>query len=471
MIICTHDEHNSRASFHNGATRNRHSSGCGTRFANLRESTSRFSLLVKFEGQPTWQAIGNLVAHNMIRKSDVNQPTDEEEYLPTASAFEFCGNPELQRKARTATTIVLHTLKQMFKGERKKEGFTFDDFQRHVNDIFPKNTFDPSELKLGLYLAKDFNVLSSYGSDVKEVAQFRIAETAIGMANPETEWDRVVAILNPRQRIADESFPTLPSDQWEKIKPLGGGGQSDVFLVRFPGRVSERAACLQKIRTALDGDKRADLADAMWSYSRPDSLSELGAMKVFKIREDSTEQQALHRLQQEIHVLREQRPGLPKLLDSNESERWIVTEYFPQKTLEDNISLYKGNVALGLKAFLSLVDTVKLLHAENIVHRDIKPANVFVKQDDQLVLGDFGIVYLPDRPTRLTRTNESVGPHDYMPPWGEVGGRLNNVDDKFDVYMLGKLLWCMVSGRLLLQREWFRRPENDVTRAFPYDPP
>jgi serine/threonine protein kinase len=442
-----------------------------TRFANLKESTSRFSLLVKFEGLPAWQAIGNLASRNMIRKSDFNQPTDEEEYLPTAPAFEFCGDPELKRKAKNATTVVLHTLKQMFKGERrKKDGFTFEDFQRHVKDLYPNRTFEASELKLGLYLAKDFNVLSAFGSDVKEVGQFRIAETAIGMANPETEWDRVMSVLSPRQRISEESSPPLPSRQWEKIKPLGGGGQSDVFLVRSPERVSERAACLQKIRTAVHGDQHADLADATWLYSRPDSLSELGAMKVFKIRDDSSEQQALDRLKQEFEILKQSRPGLPKLLDSNESERWIVTELFANGTLEDNILRYKGKPALALKAFLSLVNTVAQLHDEGIVRRDIKPANVFVEQDDELVLGDFGIVFVPDQPARLTRTNESVGPHDYMPPWADTGGRLEKVNCNFDVYMLGKLLWCMVSGRLVLRREWFRQPQNDISLIFRDDP-
>lgn len=212
------------------------------------------------------------------------------------------------------------------------------------------------------------------------------------------------------------------------------------------------------------------MAEAIWSYARPDSLPELGAMKIFKIREDGSEQQALDRLKREMQVLQQNRPGLPKLLDSSEPERWIVTEYFPRGTVEDNISLYKGNPALVLKAFLSLVNTVALLHDEDIVHRDIKPANVFVRQDDQLVLGDFGIVYLPDQPARLTRTNESVGPHDYMPPWAETEGRLENVHTNFDVYMLGKLLWCMVSGRLLLKREWFRQPQNDISLMFRDDP-
>jgi hypothetical protein len=87
-----------------------------TRFANLRESTSRLSLLIKFEGQPAWQAISNLVGRNRIRNQALNKPTEEEEYLPTAAGFEFCGKPELRNEAKAATTVVLRTLKQMFKG-------------------------------------------------------------------------------------------------------------------------------------------------------------------------------------------------------------------------------------------------------------------------------------------------------------------------------------------------------------------
>lgn len=36
--------------------------------------------------------------------------------------------------------------------------------------------------------------------------------------------------------------------------------------------------------------------------------------------------------------------------------------------------------------------------------------------------------------------------------------------------MLGKLLWCMVSGRLLLRREWFKQPQNDISLIFKDDP-
>ncbi len=271
---------------------------------------------------------------------------------------------------------------------------------------------------------------------------------------------------------------------WEEIRPLGGGGQSDVFLVRSPKRAAERAGFLAKIQQHAGGcriEGAAELAEAAWNYARPEVPSELGALKVFKIpREGSTlspppgskEFEAIVRLKNEIAALDRGLPGLPKLLDFNEGERWIVAEYFAERTLEHHPLKYKGRVSPALKAFRSLVQTVALLHKEGYVHRDIKPANVFVRKDDELVLGDFGIVHLPNAQHRVTLTGERVGPRDHMPPWANLGARHENVQPKDDVYMLGKLLWSMVDGHAVLPREYHKHPEYefDLTRTFPNDP-
>ena len=156
-----------------------------------------------------------------------------------------------------------------------------------------------------------------------------------------------------------------------------------------------------------------------------------------------------------------------KLLDSSEEERWIITEYLPQGSLEKQIARYRGNVLTALKTFRSLVQTVASLHAEGIVHRDIKPANVFPLSEEEMVLGDFGIVYTPDEGERVTLTQEKVGPRDYMPPWAPIADRLDEVRPDFDVYMLGKLLWCMVSGRLKLFREYHHKPNYNLEYLFP----
>ena len=189
-------------------------------------------------------------------------------------------------------------------------------------------------------------------------------------------------------------------------------------------------------------------------------------MKVFKLREGGAP--AAERLKSEISVLQQNRPNLPRLLDSNIEERWMVTEYFPSKTLSDSPEKYKGQPFSALQAFRRLVETIALLHKDGIVHRDIKPANIFIRSDGRLIPGDFGIVHLPGEWQRMTILGERVGPWEYMPPWADgLGDQLEKVQTNFDVYMLGKLLWCMVAGRLKLRREFFDDSEYDLTKAFP----
>jgi serine/threonine protein kinase len=282
---------------------------------------------------------------------------------------------------------------------------------------------------------------------------------------------------------------------WEVIKPLGGGGQSEVFLARSPERCKERAKCVESIKEALGLPRENSylisklpaeaaaklLSDAIAGHARPELPSELGALKLFtKLRTPGPEgeKQVLGRLRVEIATMqRNDNPGLLKMLDSNLNQRWIVTEYHPKGTLADHPLTYKGNAACALKAFRSLVSVVASLHHPgpdgiSVVHRDIKPANVFFGDDDQLVLGDFGIVYSPEHAQRFTRTGEPVGPWEYMPPWAE-DQRLEDVQPNFDVYMLGKFLWCMVSGRLRLLREYYnspQRPEYNLTVQFKGEP-
>jgi serine/threonine protein kinase len=268
---------------------------------------------------------------------------------------------------------------------------------------------------------------------------------------------------------------------WEIIDPLGSGGQSDVSLVRSPERVQQRKNCLKVIGKTLMAspvhiDQRDEglgaFAKASWDYARPEEDSELGALKVFKSRRDSQlgmDSQEVQRLKNEIDVLRQNYPGMLKLKAYSESEFWIVTELVREGSLEKQIGKYKGNAGLALKAFRSLVTTVKLLHDKGLVHRDIKPANVFIGKDDELILGDFGIVYVPDTVSRLTVTQEIVGPSDYMAPWLMTGEWVEDVKPCADVYMLGKLLWCLISGKLKLFREQFRRPSYSLAQMFPYN--
>jgi len=267
---------------------------------------------------------------------------------------------------------------------------------------------------------------------------------------------------------------------WEKVREekLGSGGQSTVFLVRRPERKLVRDASFGtlKVLSAQNLANRQwalEFAQASMDVARQENASELAALKQFIPRAAGTpkdEQQAVGRLKNEIDVLSQDRPGLLKMLDSNLWENWIVTEYCSRGTLAEHLSRYKGNAKPALTAFLPLVKTVLDLHTDGIVHRDIKPQNIFIGEGDELLLGDFGIVFLPNLPDRLSVTNETVGPRDFMPPWILLNDQPGEINASFDVYMLGKVLWCMVAGKLKLHREDFLHPLLNIVKLWPSDP-
>ena len=133
----------------------------------------------------------------------------------------------------------------------------------------------------------------------------------------------------------------------------------------------------------------------------------------------------------------------------------MVTALQPGRTLADSLQSYSGKPLEALRAFRPLIAAVAALHEVGVVHRDIKPGNIFVADDGHLVLGDFGIAFFEDGRERLTETFERVGTRDWMAPWANLGVRIDDVKPTFDVFPLGKVLWCMVSGQRLLPLWYF----------------
>ena len=150
--------------------------------------------------------------------------------------------------------------------------------------------------------------------------------------------------------------------------------------------------------------------------------------------------------------------------------RWYVSRYYSGGVLIEKLDRFKGNVVGALQAFRGLVAGVAELHKGKMVHRDIKPQNVFIGDNGDLVLGDFGLVFFEDdEHTRLSATFENVGTRDWMPPWA-MGMRIEEIRPSFDVFSLGKVLWSLISGKKVLQLWYFDRPQFDVEKQFPDAP-
>jgi serine/threonine-protein kinase len=84
-------------------------------------------------------------------------------------------------------------------------------------------------------------------------------------------------------------------------------------------------------------------------------------------------------------------------------------------------------------------------HRAGVIHRDLKPANVFVDDQLNVKLADFGAARIVDLPDDgITRPGVVVGTPTYMSPEHITGA---SVDGRTDLYALGCVLFEMLSGK------------------------
>ncbi len=87
-----------------------------------------------------------------------------------------------------------------------------------------------------------------------------------------------------------------------------------------------------------------------------------------------------------------------------------------------------------------------LQHAHNhgIIHRDLKPSNVYLSEEGQLKIGDFGIAKDLTE-TDITDAGMTVGTYLYMAP--ELIRGEKEITGQIDLYALGCLLFELLSGQ------------------------
>jgi tetratricopeptide (TPR) repeat protein len=152
--------------------------------------------------------------------------------------------------------------------------------------------------------------------------------------------------------------------------------------------------------------------------------------------------------------------GHPNILTIYHSEEhskppYLITELLEGHTLAAKLAQDPPAVAASVRIAIQIAKGLAGVHKRQLIHRDLKPGNIFIVEDGQVKLIDFGAVKLSagisvsiDAPARsregLTGKGRVLGTPGYMGPEQIRGGEL---DCRADLFGFGAVLYEMLAGR------------------------
>ena len=139
------------------------------------------------------------------------------------------------------------------------------------------------------------------------------------------------------------------------------------------------------------------------------------------------------------------------LRDEKEPTYWFVMPKAEGRDLSKRLPLYKDSIDATLSVAIQLTEALRAAHSAGIIHRDVKPANIlFAGSGHDLWLSDFGICHTVDS-ERLTPDGRVMGPRGFTAP--EIESGVDHVTPAADIYSLGKVIYYMISGGMVIARE------------------
>lgn len=240
--------------------------------------------------------------------------------------------------------------------------------------------------------------------------------------------------MRPEARSITEYEPLFGS--WYTTRRLGSGAAGNVYEIERKDEFGITLHAAVKVITLPAGGE--DEIKAVKFSGMPDEeirayyesavqrvVSELNMMT--KLKGNS------HIVSYEDHEIKPHKNGIGWDILVRMELLTPMLDYFYGRTMTEDEVIRMG---------IDLCEGLELCRQYGIVHRDIKPANIFVTENGDFKLGDFGIARIVEETqTSLSRR----GTYTYMAPEIYRGSKY---DQTADIYSLGMVLYqCLNDGR------------------------
>ncbi|XP_045444596.1 serine/threonine-protein kinase Nek3 isoform X6 [Pipistrellus kuhlii] len=172
---------------------------------------------------------------------------------------------------------------------------------------------------------------------------------------------------------------------------------------------------------------------------RQEGSNRMFAMKEIRLSKSFSDTQNSRK--EAVLLAKMKHPNIVAFTESFEAEGhlYIVMEYCDGGDLMQKIKHQKGKLFpedMILNWFTQMCLGVNHIHKKHVLHRDIKSKNIFLTQNGQVKLGDFGSAHLLSNPMAFACTY--VGTPYYVPPEIWENMPYNN---KSDIWSLGCILY------------------------------
>jgi len=322
--------------------------------------------------------------------------------------------------------------------------------------------------------SRSFQKLSqAIHNSVAEAAQ--LAESGDESVSPglsQAAKERLRDSIRAARSTAEKSATDGATDSVTQITSKSADGRHDfeaAIAEPQPGDLRELKSRFSLIRRLGDGG-----LGTVW-LARDETLKRTVALK--EIHPQALESpQAWERFHREAEITGTlEHPNVVPLYqfgtDAKTGQPFYVMRFLGKQTLADAIVEHHERRGEGdedtmvlhrmLTAFLDVCQAIAYAHSRGVIHRDLKPENVASDHFGQVVVLDWGLAKLvedgelatkwtlrtglDDSALRATTAGDVIGTPLYMSP-EQAAGRLDEIDERTDVYGLGAILFAILTG-------------------------
>ena len=132
---------------------------------------------------------------------------------------------------------------------------------------------------------------------------------------------------------------------------------------------------------------------------------------------------------------------------TEQGEPFLIMELLLGETVRDAWKKCGRTMPIGrvLQICERVVDCLASCHAINVIHRDLKPANIFITNEGEIKVLDFGVAQMRDATSERTATGTALGTPAYMSP-EQAMGLVDQLDGRADLFSVGAMMHALITG-------------------------